>query len=86
MIKPKVFGVAIVGSKGQIVIPQEARQEYGIEAGDKVFIISGPPGSKNIIALLTEDGMTEMLQFAEDHALMLKNIVGQVSPKKKKKL
>ena len=83
--KPRVYGVATVGSEGQIVIPQEARQEHRIETGDKIFIISGPPGSKNIISLVTEEGMSELLQFVEDHALMLKNVVGQIPLKRKKK-
>jgi len=34
-----IFGTAKVGEKGQIVIPKEARQLFGIEAGDTLLIL-----------------------------------------------
>jgi len=35
----KVYGTATVGSKGQIVIPADARQDLQLENGDKVFVL-----------------------------------------------
>ena len=32
-----IFGVVKVGDKGQIVIPKDARQVYGIKPGDALF-------------------------------------------------
>ena len=40
--KPKanhVFGTAKVGDRGQIVIPKEAREFFGIEPGDTLLIL-----------------------------------------------
>ena len=35
---PRVFGTAKVGDRGQIVIPKEAREFFGIEPGDTLLI------------------------------------------------
>ena len=47
--KPKshrIFGTARVGERGQIVIPKEARQFYGIRPGDTVLVLgSGESGT-----------------------------------------
>lgn len=34
-----IFGVVKVGDKGQIVIPKEAREVFGIETGDSLLIL-----------------------------------------------
>jgi AbrB family looped-hinge helix DNA binding protein len=36
------LGVATVGAKGQIVIPQDAREAMKIEEGNKVVVLRGP--------------------------------------------
>ena len=35
----KIFGTAKVGDRGQIVIPKEARDFFGIEPGDTLLIL-----------------------------------------------
>ena len=39
--KYSLFGTAKVGEKGQIVIPKEAREEFGLNPGDVVLIVGG---------------------------------------------
>ncbi len=39
----RVFGTAKVGDRGQIVIPKEARELFGIQPGDTLLIL----GEKN---------------------------------------
>ena len=34
-----IFGTARVGEKGQIVIPKEARQIFGVQPGDTLLIL-----------------------------------------------
>ena len=34
-----VFGTAKVGEKGQIVIPKEARSQFGIKPGDTLLVL-----------------------------------------------
>ena len=36
------YGSATVGERGQVVIPADARQELGIEPGDKVLFMRHP--------------------------------------------
>lgn len=37
--KQRVFGTAKVGDRGQIVIPKEARELFGIQPGDTLLIL-----------------------------------------------
>ena len=37
--KRHIFGTAKVGEKGQIVIPKEARQIFGVQPGDTLLIL-----------------------------------------------
>ena len=37
-----IFGVVKVGERGQIVIPKEAREVYGIKAGDSLRKLKNP--------------------------------------------
>nr|WP_106780795.1 helix-turn-helix domain-containing protein [Lysinibacillus timonensis] len=54
------FGVVKVGERGQIVIPKQAREMYGIHAGDKLVVL-GDDATKGIAVLKTEG----FLEFAE---------------------
>ena len=36
---PRIFGTAKVGDRGQIVIPKEAREYFGISPGDTLLIL-----------------------------------------------
>lgn len=36
----KLYGTATVGSKGQVVIPADAREELGIQPGDRLYVLS----------------------------------------------
>ena len=38
----RVFGTAKVGDRGQIVIPKEARELFGIKPGDTLLILGEP--------------------------------------------
>lgn len=49
----KFWGVATIGTKGQFVIPAEAREELGVAEGDKLLILSAP-GSQGIMAMKQE--------------------------------
>lgn len=56
-----IFGVVKVGDKGQIVIPKDARNVYGIKPGDAMIML----GDERGIALLK----TEIFQNAIDQAM-----------------
>ena len=56
-----IFGVVKVGDKGQIVIPRDARNVYGIKPGDALLVL----GDKNGMALVK----TEIFQSAIDQVM-----------------
>ncbi len=63
----QLWGTATVGSKGQIVIPREAREELGICEGDRLVVMSAPHNKGAVIfkADVFEKTMMEMSrQFA----------------------
>ena len=39
-----IFGVVKVGERGQIVIPKEAREVYGIKPGDSLLVLGDEKG------------------------------------------
>lgn len=51
--KVKIWGSATVGSKGQVVIPAEARDTLEIKEGDKLIVI-GNPARKGIAFVKAE--------------------------------
>lgn len=60
---PKFFGKVPVGTKGQIVIPAEARKEMNIKPGDSLIIMSSPPNQRRAISIFTEEEFGKLLQF-----------------------
>ena len=60
----RVFGTAKVGDRGQIVIPKEARELFGIKPGDTLLIL-GEEG-KGLIVSRPEFLKTLADQFFED--------------------
>lgn len=65
MHQGKLFGTATVGTKGQVVIPCEAREEMGIQAGDKLYVVGSL--KKGFIGLLQEDQIEKFIEEATDH-------------------
>jgi AbrB family looped-hinge helix DNA binding protein len=74
---PKFYGKVPVGTKGQIVIPAEARKAMSISPGDKVMIISGPPHHKKMVSIVPEDEFNKFLKFFEEHVTNLRKIVSK---------
>lgn len=71
---PKFYGKVPVGTKGQIVIPAEARKAIGIKPKDKVIIISGPPHHNKMISIIPEEEFNKFLRFFEDQVTNLKKL------------
>ena len=74
---PKFFGKVPVGTKGQIVIPVEARKALGIKSGDNVIVISGPPHHKKMVSIMPEDEFNKFLRFLEKHLTTIKEEVSK---------
>jgi AbrB family looped-hinge helix DNA binding protein len=69
---PKFYGKVPVGTKGQIVIPAEARKAMNINPGDNLIIISGPPHQEKIVSIIPEEEFSKFLKFFEEHVSNLK--------------
>ncbi len=67
---PEFFGKVPVGSKGQIVIPLEARKTMNIKPGDSVVIISGPPHNRKSINIFPEEEFKKFLKFFDRMATL----------------
>ncbi len=56
----KLYGTATVGTKGQIVIPVDARDDLNIHVGDRLYVIGSP--TKGVLGLLQEDTLEEFIE------------------------
>ena len=56
-----IFGVVKVGERGQIVIPKEAREVYGIIAGDSLLVLGDSKGMAVLKTEIFQDKIDEML-------------------------
>ncbi len=65
MYRKKLYGVATVGTKGQIVIPSDAREELGIETGDRLYVFGIK--EKKFVGFMKEDQLREMVEQATEN-------------------
>jgi AbrB family looped-hinge helix DNA binding protein len=72
MHERKLYGTATVGTKGQIVIPADAREEMGINTGDRLYVIGSP--KKGMAMLLKEDELDKFIEQMNFHIEAFKNI------------
>ena len=56
-----IFGVVKGGDRGQIVIPKEAREVYGIKAGDSLLVLGETKGMAVIKTEIFQDKIDEVL-------------------------
>lgn len=69
----KLYGTATVGTKGQIVIPSDAREELNIQPGDKLYIAGSL--EKRVLFCLKEEQLEELIQKLTDDAESAKNLI-----------
>ena len=65
------MGAVTVGERGQVVIPAEAREALGIEAGDKLLAFSPPHGHMIVLTRVSDledaaKGMQQVIDRAGD--------------------
>ena len=56
-----IFGVVKVGDRGQIVIPKDARELYGIKAGDSLLVLGDKKGMAILKTEIFQDKIDEVL-------------------------
>ncbi|MDQ5932567.1 MAG: AbrB/MazE/SpoVT family DNA-binding domain-containing protein [Candidatus Saccharimonadales bacterium] len=75
----KLYGTATVGTKGQIVIPAEAREELGISSGDKLYIAGSV--SKRVLFCLKEEQLRELIEQLTQGVDAANHIIDQAKKK-----
>lgn len=58
--EPTLFGAVTVGERGQIVIPQAAREGLGIKPGDKILVMGGGMHNQGLM-LIKAEALSEFL-------------------------
>lgn len=61
----KLYGTATVGTKGQVVIPADAREELEIKAGDRLYVVGST--SKKFIGFIKEEQLRQMVELITDN-------------------
>lgn len=67
----KLYGTATVGTKGQVVIPVEAREKLNIHVGDKLYVIGSEKGGW--AGLVKEDKLAEIVGHLVDNIEVYKD-------------
>lgn len=53
----KFYGSTVMGERGQVVIPAEAREEIGIQPGEKLIVLGNK--KRGVVILFKSDVMTK---------------------------
>lgn len=69
----KLYGTATVGTKGQVVIPAEARQVMGIEAGDRLYVVGSEKAGW--VGLLKEEQLRTLVAHLTDNIDSFKDVL-----------
>ena len=80
MHNKKLYGTATVGTKGQVVIPADAREELGIMPGDKLYV-AGSPETKSLF-LINEDQLRVIIEHFSDSLESARNALNTSEQKK----
>ena len=56
-----LFGICKVGEKGQIVIPKEAREVFGIKSGDSLVVLGDVNKGLAIVKAEVFNSVTEVI-------------------------
>jgi AbrB family looped-hinge helix DNA binding protein len=80
LYKPKVFGSTVVGPRGQMVIPVNARRELEIDSGD-TLIVCGYPHGQGLLFFKVEAVEQILGLMSEQLSNFEKLVNGYKSPK-----
>lgn len=71
--KPVFYGTATIGTKGQIVIPATARDDLGMQPGDKVVVFGVK--ERGMIGISPMSSVEAMLAELTEHLETMRKVV-----------
>ena len=69
------LGAVTLGERGQVVIPAEAREKYGLEGGDKLLVFDHPRHCGLMIARIED--VQALIEDGQDFAKKLGDLAEQ---------
>ena len=69
----KCFGSATVGSRGQVVIPANARKELGIDTGATFLVFTG--SERRALVLVKADAMEQMINMVSEQLAHIEKLL-----------
>jgi AbrB family looped-hinge helix DNA binding protein len=75
--KGKIYGVATIGERGQIVIPADVRKSLKVKPGDKLIVLFSP--DRKLIRLIPEEDFNNFLKQASKFVSQLEKKVANKS-------
>jgi len=76
----RCFGSAVVGPRGQVVIPANARKELGIDTGATLLVFGSFRGRG--LVLLKVDAIEQMLSLMSERLASFEKLVKDYKPPK----
>ncbi|NPV78707.1 MAG: AbrB/MazE/SpoVT family DNA-binding domain-containing protein [Firmicutes bacterium] len=71
--EPIFYGAVTVGERGQVVIPQQAREALGIKPGDKILVLGGGFGGRGLMMIKAE-AVSGLLARLSEHVNTLEKL------------
>jgi len=70
---PKFYGATVLGERGQIVIPAEARRVADLTPGTKIVVLGGPDG--RMLMLAKADSIAELMANMIEHMSRIDKLI-----------
>ena len=72
----KLFGTATVGTKGQVVIPADARDAFDIKTGDRLYVVGSEKAG--LVGFLKEDQLRAMVEHITDSVEQYRSAIDNI--------
>lgn len=69
----QLYGTATVGTKGQVVIPADARDALGIQTGDRLYVVGSQ--EKKWVGFIKEEQLRDMLDHLTNNIEQYKDLL-----------
>jgi|GEM_PF-612476 len=71
--EPVFYGAVTVGERGQVVIPQQAREAHGIKPGDKMLVLGGGFDGHGLV-MIKADAVSSLLAKLSERVNVLEKV------------